>query len=69
MRKLNSPLLAILAFTAAGSAFAADANLEFTGTILPASCKVDTSTATQTIDLKSALVTDFTAVVTWGLLR
>lgn len=63
MRKLNRILLAALIATAAKSTFAApDAKLDFTGTILPASCTIDSSTANQTIDLGSANVGDFAAV-------
>ncbi|NLP61777.1 type 1 fimbrial protein [Paraburkholderia sacchari] len=54
--------LALLAATAAGPVFAADATLTFTGTINPPSCTVDTSTANQTIALGTASIVDFGAV-------
>ncbi|KMZ12412.1 type 1 fimbriae major subunit FimA [Candidatus Burkholderia humilis] len=62
MNKLNKILLAFFVTTAAGSVFAADANLNFTGQILAASCSVDSSSANQTIDLGSAYVGTFASV-------
>ena len=47
---------------AAVTAFSADANLNFTGTIYLPSCTVDSSTANQTIPLGTAKTTDFLAV-------
>jgi major type 1 subunit fimbrin (pilin) len=43
-------------------AFAADATLTFTGTILQPSCDVDSSTANQTVPLGSAPIMDFASV-------
>ncbi len=56
----------ILASTASGSAFAVDATLNFTGTILPPSCTVDSSTANQTINLGTAPIVNFAAVGSTG---
>ncbi|WP_250463569.1 fimbrial protein [Caballeronia sp. GAFFF2] len=65
MRTLGSLLanLAVtIAVTATGSAFGADATLNFTGTIVPPSCTVDTASANQTINLGSANILDFPSV-------
>ncbi|WP_027816613.1 fimbrial protein [Paraburkholderia bannensis] len=61
MHKLTTAV-AILASVATTGAFAADATLTFSGTILPASCTIDSTTANQTINLGSASVADFPAV-------
>jgi major type 1 subunit fimbrin (pilin) len=57
-------LLVLLASIFAGPAFAVDATLNFSGTILPPTCDIDSSTANQTINLGSAPVRDFAAVGT-----
>ncbi|WP_028222297.1 fimbrial protein [Paraburkholderia oxyphila] len=63
MNKLSLRLfLAVLVVTVAGSAFAADANLNFTGTIRQPSCDIDSSTANQTVPLGSAQIMNFAAV-------
>ncbi|WP_213296947.1 fimbrial protein [Paraburkholderia sacchari] len=61
---MHSPrlLLAILLALAAAPAIAADANLNFTGTILQPSCDIDSSTANQTVPLGSAPIMNFAAV-------
>ncbi|WP_321879190.1 fimbrial protein [Paraburkholderia bannensis] len=59
-------LIAILAASLAGRAFAADATLNFSGTILQPSCNLDSSTANQTVNLGSAQVTSFAAVGSTG---
>jgi major type 1 subunit fimbrin (pilin) len=46
----------------AGSAFAADATLNFSGTILQPSCTVDSSTANQTVTLDSTPIANFGSV-------
>lgn len=59
-------LLLILAFAVSRSACAADATLNFTGTILTPSCTVDSSTANQTIQLGSAPIMNFAAIGSTG---
>ncbi|WP_322059344.1 fimbrial protein [Paraburkholderia sp. J63] len=61
MRSLQL-LLAILVANLSGPAFAADANLNFTGTILQPSCEIDSSTANQTVPLGSAPIMNFASV-------
>lgn len=61
MRSLQL-LLAILVAIVTGPAVAADATLNFTGTILQPSCDIDSTTANQTIPLGSAPVMNFAAV-------
>ncbi|WP_250473666.1 fimbrial protein [Caballeronia sp. GAFFF1] len=54
--------LVVLGLTSAASAFAADATLTFTGTILLPTCTVDPTSVSQTIPLGTARTTDFAAV-------
>ncbi|TDG20838.1 type 1 fimbrial protein [Paraburkholderia silviterrae] len=61
MRSLQL-LLGILVAILMGPVFAADANLNFTGTILQPSCDIDSSTANQTVPLGRAPIMDFAAV-------
>lgn len=53
---------ALLAFASAGSAYAADATIYFSGTFFQPSCTVDSSTVNQTITLASTPVMDFATV-------
>jgi major type 1 subunit fimbrin (pilin) len=63
MRKIRlTLLLAMFAMASSDPAFAADANLNFTGTLVQPSCTVDTTTANQTISLGSAIVSAFPSV-------
>jgi major type 1 subunit fimbrin (pilin) len=55
-------LAALLVASQAAPAFAADAMLNFSGTILPPSCTVDSSSANQTITLDTTPVQNFAAV-------
>lgn len=74
--KLNNPTMrkilmllaasAVIAAMGAGSALAADANLNFTGLITQPSCTVDSSTANQTISLGSAPIMNFPAIGSTG---
>lgn len=61
MKKLKIGLVA-LGLTSAASAFAADATLTFTGTIILPTCTVDSNSVNQTIALGTARTTDFAAV-------
>lgn len=54
--------LAVLGLMSAGPAFAVDATLNFTGTIILPTCTVDSGSVSQTIDLKTAKTTDFLSV-------
>ncbi|WP_244817047.1 fimbrial protein [Caballeronia sp. Lep1P3] len=54
--------VAVLGLMSAGSTFAADATLTFTGTIILPTCTVDPNSVTQSILLGTARTTDFTAV-------
>ncbi|MFX1762714.1 fimbrial protein [Paraburkholderia sp. A1RI-2L] len=65
MRRLEW-LVALLAAMAAGSAFAADANLNFAGTIRQPSCDVDSSSVNKIVPLGSAPLVDFSAVGSTG---
>ncbi|WP_250466700.1 fimbrial protein [Caballeronia sp. GAFFF2] len=60
--KLLKTGVAALALVAAHSSFAADATLNFTGTIILPTCTVDTDSVNQTITLQQAKTTDFAAV-------
>jgi major type 1 subunit fimbrin (pilin) len=62
MKTIQIFAAACLVSATAGSAFAADATLNFNGNILAAACTVDSSSANQTITLDPALVSDFPAV-------
>lgn len=55
-------ITAALALVAAGSTFAADVTLNFSGTLILPTCSVTTGTANQTIPLGTARTTDFAAV-------
>ncbi|MEM5345167.1 fimbrial protein [Paraburkholderia azotifigens] len=55
-------LLAASAVMAAAPAFAADANLNFTGTIMQPSCTVDSASANQVVNLGSAPIMSFASV-------
>lgn len=61
MRRLQL-ICAMLAAMAATPAFAADANLNFTGTILQPSCDVSSSSLDQTVNLGTALIANFGSV-------
>ncbi|WP_244850032.1 fimbrial protein [Caballeronia sp. SL2Y3] len=61
MKKLKIGIVA-LGLTCAASAFAADATLTFTGTIILPTCTVDSNSVNQTIALGTARTTDFAAV-------
>ncbi|MDR5856696.1 fimbrial protein [Caballeronia sp. LZ062] len=54
--------LVAVGLATASSAFAADATLTFTGTIILPTCTVDPSSVTQTIPLGTARTTDFAGV-------
>lgn len=49
-------------FAQSSPTFGADAHLYFTGTILPPSCDIDSTTANQTVNLGSAPVASFAAI-------
>jgi major type 1 subunit fimbrin (pilin) len=49
-------------FAQSSPTFGADARINFTGTILPPSCDIDSTTANQTVKLGSAPVANFAAV-------
>ncbi|CAD6551216.1 fimbrial protein [Paraburkholderia sabiae] len=61
LRKIFS-LLASLTLMAAGPAFAADANLNFTGLIMQPSCSIDSASANQVVNLGSAPIMNFASV-------
>src|SRR3954466_4580695 len=54
--------VAILGLAGTASAFAADATLTFTGTIIMPTCTVDSTSVSQTIALDTAKTTDFPSV-------
>ncbi|SAK74191.1 fimbrial protein [Caballeronia ptereochthonis] len=60
MKKIRF-LLTAIALVGPASAFAADATLNFSGTIILPTCTVNSDSVKQDIDLKSIKITDFTA--------
>jgi major type 1 subunit fimbrin (pilin) len=59
-------LLALSALTNAAPAFAADANLNFTGMIMQPSCTVDSASTNQVVNLGSAPIMNFTSIGSTG---
>ncbi|SAL16258.1 fimbrial protein [Caballeronia peredens] len=62
MNKISKLLLAVLVSTAAGSALADSALITYEGKIQDPTCTIKSDSASQTIDLKTASVSDFKSV-------